>query len=368
MKTGTVDLPLHGGKCPPWLFERMRPLSREICRIIIEEHGTKELLRRLSDPMFFQALGCALGFDWHSSGLTTTTCGALKEARLPDFGVFVAGGKGRRSRETLDEIRSACDTTGQDGERMERASRLSAKVDSSCIQAGYDLYHHSFLFDGEGNWAVIQQGMNGSSGYARRYHWFNAGAFVEGPPLDIAGKREDEALNMVSLRSGEARKASLDFVKDNPVHLRKYFDGQMRLGDDYTRFPARHHILGSDLSKGDWQVLEAAYELQPENYEELIAVRGMGRKKIRALALLARLIHGTELDWEDPVKYSFAHGGKDGIPFPVDRGAYDNSIRFLQGVLSDVKTGDKGRALKRLAAGEGGHRRFPVSPAVFTHP
>jgi hypothetical protein len=349
MKTGTVDLPLHPGRCPAWLFERMRPLSREISRLIIENHGTRELLKRLSDPMFFQALGCVLGFDWHSSGLTTTTCGALKEANLLDFGVAVTGGKGRRSRDTLDEIRVISEKFGLCRERLEKASILSAKVDSSCIQAGYDLYHHSFLFDERGNWAVIQQGMNDKNSYARRYHWFNSGVFVDSPPLDIAGKPEERALNMVSLQSTGAREVSVDIIKDNPERFRKYFDGQMRLTDDYAEFPARHEILPYDLTKKDWEILHSAYELQPQNYEELVSIRGMGKKKIRALALLAKLIHGSELDWKDPVKYSFAHGGKDGIPFPVDRGSYENSIGFLRDILIECNSGSKDRALKALA-------------------
>lgn len=328
----------------------MRPLSREISRIIIDNHGTGEFLRRLSDPMFFQAVGCVLGFDWHSSGLTTTTCGALKEAGLIDFGIAVAGGKGRRSKETLGEIGILSGKMGLDAGKLEKASTLSAKVDSSCIQAGYDLYHHSFLFDEKGNWAVIQQGLNDSNGYARRYHWFNSEVFVDSPPLDIAGRAEPEALNLVSGESGEARKVSVDLVCDNPVHYKKYFDGQMRLTDDFTAFPSRHEILPCDLTRRDWEVLQDAYELQPENYEELISIRGMGRKKIRALALLAKLIHGIRLDWKDPVKYSFAHGGKDGIPYPVDRSTYENSISFLRDIILEAKSGEKERALRKLSS------------------
>ncbi len=349
MRTGTMDVPLHGGSCPAWLFQRMKPLAGEIGRMIIDNHGTAELLRRLSDPMFFQALGCALGFDWHSSGLTTTTCGALKESLGPDSGVVVAGGKGRTSRLAPQEISSGAGRFGLDGAALREKSFLCAKVDGSCIQAGYDLYHHSFFFDAEGNWTVVQQGMNDSIGYARRYHWFNAPAFVEDPPDRIAGIPHERALNLVSGEAGDARKAAVDLVKDGPSRLRKYFGGQTTLFDDHHSLPKRHEILPEDLTKKDWEALQAAYELQPEGYQELVCVRGMGRKKLRALALLAKLIHGSRLDWKDPVKYSFAHGGKDGIPYPVDKPLYDDSIRFLKETLEGTKNGEKARALLRLA-------------------
>lgn len=354
MRTGTVDLPLHPGKCPKWLFERMRPLAREISTIIIDNYGTKELLSRLSDPMFFQALSCAIGFDWHSSGTTTTTCGAIKEA-LADSGCIAAtGGKGKTSRKAPEEIERNAELFNLDPEPLKKASYLSAKVDSSCIQAGYQLYHHCFFFDEKGNWAVIQQGMNDASGYARRYHWLNAREFTSDPPDKIAGTAESEALNLVSGESGEARKVSVDFVRDGPIRLRKYFDGQTTLGDipgeSHFTLPERHEILQCDLAKKDWELLQNAYELQPQNYEGLLCLKGIGGKKLRALALLAKLIHGTKLDWKDPVKYSFAHGGKDGIPFPVQRGDYDHSILFLKNVIEEAKTGEKARALQRLAA------------------
>lgn len=257
---------------------------------------------------------------------------------------------GRCSRETLGEIGVFSERFGLGRERLEKASILSAKVDSSCIQAGYELYHHSFLFDERGNWAVIQQGMNDSNSYARRYHWFNSGVFVDSPPLDIAGKKEERALNLVSGESKDARTVSVDLINDNPMHFKKHFTGQMLLTDDYARFPARHDIVPMDLTKKDWEILNAAYEIQPENYEELISIRGMGKKKIRALALLAKLIYGSVLDWKDPVKYSFAHGGKDGIPFPVDRNSYENSISFLRDILLECRSSSKDRALKMLAS------------------
>lgn len=345
----TLDLPLHPGRCPPWLFKRMKALARELSRIIISNYGTAEFLSRLSDPMFFQAFGCVLAFDWHSSGLTTTTCGAMKEALTSEIGLAVAGGKGRASRFVQKEIQEMADGFGIKDTPLRRASSLSAKVDSSCIQDGYSVYHHSFIFDEKGNWCVIQQGMNHANRYARRYHWFNDDEFVDGPGNKIAGSREDHALNLVSADTDESRKAALDIIKDNPNRIRKYFGGQTILLDDHDRLPARHEILPCDLTKKDWEVLHAAYEIQPKDYEELIGLQGMGKKKLRALALVSKLIHGTELDWKDPVKYSFAHGGKDGIPYPVDRGGYDETISFLKEALSETDSGEKSRALKRLA-------------------
>jgi hypothetical protein len=327
----------------------MRSLAHEISRIIIDSYGTKELLSRLAEPMFFQAFSCAIGFDWHSSGTTTTACGALKEALTPEMGVMAAGGKGRASRNTLDELSSRCEIFGLDSGPLIKASVMSAKVDGCCIQDGYELYHHSFFFDDSGNWAVVQQGLNDASGYARRYHWLNASRFVDGPPDEIIGIPNPETLNLAGKKSAGARKASLDLINDNPIHLRKYLTGQTTLLDDRHSLPKRHEILRCDLTERDWKLLNDAYELQPKDYEELLCLRGMGRKKLRALALLSKLIHGTELDWKDPVKYSFAHGGKDGIPYPVDRDTYRNSIEFLRDIITDSESDYKGRALAVLA-------------------
>ncbi len=354
MKTGSVDLPLHPGKCPAWLFKRMRPLTKAISQIIIDNYGTRALLARISDPMFFQALSCVIAFDWHSSGVTTTTCGAIKEALTEDMGLVACGGKGKTSRKTPEEINRFGESFSLSDSRisqLQKSSRLSAKVDSSAVQDGYDLYHHSFLFDEKGNWAVVQQGMNAANRYARRYHWFNEQQFVDDPKTKIAGSKEKEVLNLVSGESEDTRKASVDLVKDNPYRLRKYFDGQTTLFDEeHHSFPKRHEILTNDLTKQDWQMLHHAYELQPGNYEELVALKGMGGRKLRALALVSKLVHGTKLDWKDPVKYSFAHGGKDGIPYPVDKQTYDHSIEFLRDVINEMNANEKQNALRRLAS------------------
>jgi len=359
MKTGSVDLPLHPGKCPPWLFRRMKPLSKAISQLIIDEYGTLELLKRLSDPMFFQSFCCAIAFDWHSSGTTTTACGALKEALTPDMGIVACGGKGKTSKKTPTEIQKYSDQFGISESKKDsllEATRMSAKVDSSCVQDGYDLYHHSFFMDEHGNWAVVQQGLNDASGFARRYHWLATDNFVEGPPESIAGmkkERDGSVLNLVSAETQDARHKTVELIQDNPLRLQKYFSGQKTLFDsDHFALPERHEILKCDMSKKDWEALERAYEIQPKNYKELVSLNGMGKKKLRALALVSKLIYGSGLDWKDPVKFSFAHGGKDGIPYPVDRGSYDHTISFLRDAIDGAKLGEteKRGALARLQA------------------
>lgn len=355
MRTGAVDSPLHGGRCPPWLFGRMQHLAKAVSKAIVDEYGTGEFLRRLSDPMFFQSLVCVSGMDWHSSGGTTTLTAAIKLALAElDMGVAACGGKGKTSMKSPGEVEKHCDSFSLSEAKRKallEATRLSAKIDSSCIQDGYSLYHHSFFMDEKGSWSVVQQGMNNGNGYARRYHWLETGNFVDGPPESIAGAEAGEVLNLVSGSTGEMRENSLGLVQDNPSRLKKYFTGQTTLFDcEIKKMPERHGILKCDMSKKDWRILEQAYELQPENYKELVCLRGMGGKKLRALALVSRLIYGSGLDWKDPVKYSFAHGGKDGFPFPVNRKDYDHTIDFLKNVLknSGIEKKEKRNALKRL--------------------
>lgn len=346
MKTGSIDLPLHPGQCPPWLFQRMRRLSKELVEIIAQQYSTKELIARLSDPLWFQALGCTLGFDWHSSGLTTTTCAALREGmELADIGIAMAGGKGKTSLKTpvqLEEKGATFGLNGSDIERMVKASRLSAKVDSSCIQDGHELYHHAFFFDEKGEWSVVQQGLMGQ--YARRYHWAKTGNFTDNPPNSIIGKENSNVLNLVSKESTETRNCSIDMINDNPVHLKKYFGPQRTLNDHHLVMPAHHELSEMDLNKEDWELLQKAYELQPKSYEELVLLKGMGKKKLRALALVSKLVFGTKLDWKDPVKYSWAHGGKDGFPFPVDKPTYESSIEFIKEAVKQANLGSEERA------------------------
>ena len=364
-RTGSVDLPLHGGKAPRWLFARMVKLSSALTEVLVYEFGPEEFLRRISDPYWFQAFSCAIGFDWHSSGTTTTACGALKMGIDPqDTGILVAGGKGRASRNTVSEIEKAGDLFSLADDKIARlqySSRLSAKVDNSCVQDGYQLYHHSFFLTEKGHWAVVQQGMSDS--YARRYHWLSEGvkSFVEEPHSGIASDRMEQAvLDLTANESSDARKISLDIVRDNTEHIRRYISGhknsQKLLGDfggsgeEHYSLPAHHPVYDIDVGKKGMEVLQKAYELQPQSYEELIALQGMDPKKIRALALISELVYGAKPSWKDPAKYSFAHGGKDGFPYPVHRDTYDSSIETLRNALEEAKIGkdEKLHAIKRL--------------------
>jgi len=362
-RSGVADLPLHSGKAPRWLFSRMVKLAGGISEVILEEYGTEELLRRLSDPYWFQGFACVLGFDWHSSGTTTTTCGALKQALGPEeHGLAVAGGKGRASRKAPEEIQrmgEVLSLSSRKVEKLEHASRLSAKVDNSCVQDGYQLYHHTFIFTERGSWAVVQQGMGDR--LARRYHWLSddVQSFVEEPHSAICcDRREEGALDMTSKESREARKVSLDIARESPERFRGYFRprGQRQLADftggevDAISLPGHHPVLDADIGEKGFEVLRKAYEFQPESYDELVLLRGMGPKKVRALALISDLVYGAKPSWRDPVKYSFAHGGKDGFPYPVDREVYDSSISMLREAVEGAKVGDRerSRAIKRL--------------------
>lgn len=337
MKTGVANLPLHGGHCPKWLFPRMKNLSREMSKIIVYEYGQDELLRRLSDPFWFQAFGCVLGFDWHSSGLTTTVCGALKEGLNEEqIGLSVCGGKGKTSRKTPDEIKEnaqAFSLTDGKIDDLIYSSRMAAKVDSACIQDGYQLYHHVFVFNEKGKWSVIQQGLNGENKYARRYHWLseNIVSFVEESQL-IAGRKESNVLNMVAEQSKEAQKICVDVVNDKK----------------FLNMPRQHEI--TDLTPRTQQALSNAADIHPENYEELVSLRGIGPKGVRALALVSQLIYGATPSWNDPVKFSFAHGGKDGHPFFVKKDVMDRSINILRDALNNAKLDEKDRlhAIRRL--------------------
>ncbi|MFH1181461.1 MAG: DUF763 domain-containing protein [Candidatus Woesearchaeota archaeon] len=373
MKTGVCNLPLHPGSCPKWLFPRMKKLSGLIAEAIVDEYGTEEFLRRIADPFFFQSLSCVIGFDWHSSGTTTTTMGALKESvNSLNLGIEICGGKGATSRKTPSEIAATTmNVQSQKIERLVYSSRMAAKVDSNLVQAGYVLYHHCFVFTENGSWAVVQQGMNDANGYARRYHWLsdNVQSFVEEPHLGICGEKEQEVLDMTARQSDGARKTSLDLVKDNPLHLRRYFTKQTVLqqfvnvtttttknsssnddyGDGYELTLPSHHPT-PQLSEKSLASLQKAYELQPQNYEELVSLQGIGAKSIRALALVSELVYGAKASWKDPVKYSFAHGGKDGFPYQINREHYDKSIEILTtAIRNSFGREEQLKAIKRLS-------------------
>lgn len=352
-RTGTTRLPLHYGTTPRWLFSRMVELSGEITKTHMDEYGASHLLARISDPLWFQALSCVIGFDWHSSGTTTTTCGALKVALGDSEDIVVAGGKGTASRKAPNEIREGAAKLSvgrEEADRLVYASRMSAKIDNSCVQDGYRLYHHCFFFT-SGGWAVVQQGMG--ERYARRYHWFSSPDFVCEPHSGIASEmRHEGVLDMTSRESEETRKVSCDLVCEPPERLRRYFrqPGQRTLFECEQVMPPHHPVLESDLNEKSWEVLRKAYRLQPRTYEDLVAIEGMGPKKIRALALISQLIFGTTPSWQDPAKFSFAHGGKDGFPYPVDRRTYDASIQALRSAVEESRLGNREKvsALMRL--------------------
>ncbi len=319
-RTGEAHLPLHGGRAPAWLFKRMKELAKPLLSSITSEYGRRGLLERLSDPHWFQALGCVLGYDWHSSGVTTVLTAALKEALQElDIGVRVAGGKGRTSLRTPQELRSIAEEFDLDPSPLIRASRLSAKVDNSALQDGFDLYHHAFIVTEDGDWAVIQQGMNPSLRMARRYHWLGTelSSFVVEPHRGIVSEaKARRVLNLVAEESEGVRRASLDLVREGTARLRRLM-GEYRV----LRMPRRI----------DWAALERAYQLDPSNYEELLEIRGIGKSALRALALLSELVYGEKASVRDPAKYSFAFGGKDGVPFPVDVRLMDEVISYLRG-------------------------------------
>jgi len=351
MRTGIANLPLHYGRAPRWLFGRMEVLSRQIAIYVIGEYGPQAFLKRLSDPFWFQALGAVLGFDWHSSGLTTTVCGALKaglKGMEEELGIFVAGGKGAVSRRTPSEIIGWGERLSFDPGRLVYASRMAAKVDSAGLQDGFQIYHHSFFFTRRGDWAVVQQGMNPTVRMARRYHWLSEGVrdFCCEPHQAICSERVGWALNMVSRQSGEARRVVASLAGERPEKLIHNLHFLQRLD-----LPIRHQILLKDINPERLKsIFLSTYEQKPQGFEDLLGRKGVGAKTIRALSLISELIYGVSPSFSDPARFSFTHGGKDGHPFPVDREVYDESISILQKALEKamVDFTPKREALRRL--------------------
>ncbi len=351
-RTGIANLPLHHGKAPRWLFERMVPLAREITIAIVADYGPDEMLRRLSHPYWFQAFGCILGFDWHSSGVTTTLCGAMKEAVRGierNLGLYVAGGKGKTSRKTPTELEAWGGEIGFDPAPLVYASRMSAKVDSAAVQDGYQLYHHSFIFTPQGSWTVVQQGMNEANRYARRYHWLGESVsdFVNEPHAAILSEAKATTVDFTAGESAPARDviasiATQEKPEKTLAELKKL---------KTLTLPARHEIYTRDLHPDSLaRIILGAYERQPQGFEQLIGLPGVGAKTVRALSLIAELVHGVAPSYRDPARYSFAHGGKDGIPYPVDRPTYDKSIQLLATAVNKSRLGldEKRQALGRL--------------------
>lgn len=354
-KTGIANLPLHGGSAPKWLFRRMVSLSEGIIEAIIMEYGKEEFLRRISNPFWFQCLSCVLGFDWHSSGTTTVTCGALKEALNPEeHGIGIAGGKGKVSRKTPEELEKIgnyfnISTTKID--EIKYASRMTAKVDNSAVQDGHNLYHHVFFLTEDGKWSVIQQGMNDETNYARRYHWFSDkfDNFLCNPHSSIIGEKSNsKVLDMSSKNSENCQKVCVDLVNDNPNHIKNDFSYlnnkiyQKRLDSFFSVDNNKKSRICLDMPRSiNWNTMRKIYDFQPKDYEELLSINGVGTNTVRALALISELIYGSKPSWKDPVKYSFTVGGKDGVPFPVDRKAMDESIIIIKSGINQAKIGNK---------------------------
>jgi len=342
-------------------------LAREIVTVMVDEYGRDEFLRRISDPFWFQCLGCVLGYDWHSSGVTTVLTGVLKNAIDPqEQGLAVCGGKGKTSMRAPVEISRVGETFGFSTDRIEGlryASRMSAKVDTTAIQVGYPLYHHALFVTEDGKWAVVQQGMDVRDRTARRYHWLSnhVQSFVMEPhDAILSDVKRGTALNMTAKESEGCQKTSIDVVKEEPrkvmrmlksVRLahQKSLQEWMPAEPRWTEYVIDVLSLPQNLN---WKAVTRAHDFQPKNYEELLGIQGIGPATVRALALISELIYGEKPSWEDPVKYSFAVGGKDGVPFPVDKTAYDEAVKVLENAIKQAKVGDKERinAIKRLSS------------------
>jgi uncharacterized protein len=337
-------------------------LSHAISKTIVYEYGPKEFLRRLSDPLWFQAFGCVLGFDWHSSGLTTVVTGVLKQVLKPDtHGISMAGGKGKKCTTAKDEILLLAQNLGLSTVKIDSllyASRMAAKVDNAAVQDGYSLYHHVIFFDEQGNWAVVQQGMDAESMMARRYHWLSDGvqSFVSEPHAGIISESKRQyVLDITAAKSKENQKICVDLACGDTNNLRSsvYRLATKNTLDNWcTGGDKMIDISGYEMPKHlNWQLFKRIYDIQPANYEELLSIQRVGSSTIRALSLIAELIYGARASWNDPVKYSFAHGGKDGVPYPIARKVYDESIHYLYDAIegSEIQREERTEALKKLA-------------------
>ena len=394
----TINLPLHGGHAPSYLVKRMIRLSYAISKVIIDEHGQREFLNRLSDPLWFQAFGCALGFDWHSSGVTTVVTGVLKQSIKENVhSISIAGGKGKRSLDTKNEIPILAEKnynlSSSKIDELLYASKIAAKIDNAALQDGYSLYHHVIFFDEYGNWAIVQQGMNSSNKMARRYHWIseNLKSFVTEPHVGIISEnRNPNTLNMTSIDSNENQKICVDLVNSDIINLQSSVYKVLEITKKNTlnkittldnwivpqidntnisaacpmnsqgeyKFNNRVNMKSNSLREHyemprrlDWNIFRKAYDIQPKNYEQLISIPGIGPSSVRALSLIGEIIFGASASWQDPVKYNFAHGGKDGVPYPVARKIYDKSISYLYSAIdgAEIQRDERIDTLKKLA-------------------
>jgi uncharacterized protein len=354
-RTGSADLPLHGGRVPPWLFERMARLGRVLAEAIVLEYGRAELLRRLSHPFWFQAFGALMGMDWHSSGITTSVVGALQRGLAPlerELGLRVCGGRGRHSRRTPDELAAFGDRTGVDGAALARTSRLVAKVDGAAVQDGYALYLHAFFVAADGRWAIVQQGMDPAAGRARRYHWLSEGleSFVDEPHAAIEGPPRGAIVNLTDRRAAPSREAQLALVRGGPDRVVEEVR-RLSLRPPHLVLPSRHDVRAGDvLLRRLHGALAAAAERGPADFAELLLTPGLGARTVLSLALAAEVIHGAPCRFTDPARFSLAHGGKDGHPFPVPLRVYDETLGVLRRAVDRARLGEDDRlaAIRRL--------------------
>src|SRR3954453_4586840 len=347
-RSGHADLPLHGGRVPAWLAERMTTLGTAIVESVVLHYGSSELLSRLSDPFWFQALGSVMGMDWHSSGITTSVLGALKRGLNPranELGLYLCGGRGRHSRNTPDELRAVADRRGLDGEALVRTSRLTARIDNNAIADGYQIYLHTFIVSAAGEWAVVQQGMNEGSGMARRYHWHSQAVrdFTSQPHTAIVGEHQGEIMNMVDTAARPAQDALLAIARERPDTTL----AEVR----HMVMPRHHDVRAEDIDlKRLGAVLAVAHEREFRDFASLLLLENLGPRPLQSLALVAEVVPGAPSRFSDPARFSFAHGGKDGHPFPVPLKTYDESMAVLRKSLASAKLQDSERmdGFKRL--------------------
>ena len=365
-RAGSADLPLHGGRVPKWLGERMTRLGAVIVEAIIIEYGRDELLRRLAHPFWFQSFGAVMGMDWHSSGITTSVIGALKRGLTPrsaELGIHVCGGRGQHSRQTPHELIAVGDRVGLDGADLARTSRLVAKVDSAAIQDGFDLYLHGFIITDDGHWVVVQQGMNGDRRQARRYHWLSEGltSFVDEPHAAIDGIEQGVIVNLTDRRADVSRQRQLDLLDQlgpdgierqlAKLEPRNTDTPQPQLTLPHLVMPAHHDVRPEDIvARRLHGNLVAAAECGPRDFSELLLVPGVGARTVRALAQVAEVVHGAPYRFSDPARFSVAHGGKDRHPYPVPLKVYDRTIDVLKRAVHNARLGqaEELAAIKRL--------------------
>lgn len=345
-----ADLPLHYGHVPPWLAERMTRLGGAIVEALVVEYGKSEVLKRLSDPLWFQSFGCVLGMDWHSSGITTSVMGALKKAlnpRAKELGIFICGGRGKHSRKTPQELLMLASRTGLNGESLVRSSKLAAKVDNSALQDGFQLYLHNFIVTDIGEWAIVQQGMNDSSGMARRYHWHSTQfqSYLDSPHAGVTGQNQGLILNLAHKEADNTRKTIVKLTEETPDKM----IGEIRK----IVMPRHHDVRATDVNlKRLGAALTLAHERSTTDFESLLLLEGVGPRTIQSLTLVSEVIYGSPTRFNDPARFSFAHGGKDGHPFPVPLKTYDETISVLKSAVEKAKVGlgDKQKAIQQLSA------------------